>query len=159
MWKLPAPPIPGLSKPCYLNISSPFKLYDSLRIRAQGEFWAMSQLWSGSLHQQSALSIHSASSGFFLLLSTLPVFCLLIRTHHLCLIKQVREHKDSTLYPWGYVLALQGTEYSTKGQALSLPPESRTQVWHPMGTIPGKWLQGIHSSNPCFLQKYLNYKM
>lgn len=107
------------------------------------------RLWPGSLHQQGTLGVWASSSSQQH--CNRPGICLLIKEHHLCPIKQVRKHQDGTLHPFGSLQALKGKECSIKGQALSLPPEPRAQVWHPMETVPGESLQDTHPSNPYFL--------
>lgn len=157
---LVATPAPFLaSKPPAASAVSPLpSSCESLSQSPGRDFWAMPQPESGSVYQQEAMSTHSGSFGFFLLLpTTLPQAChlclLLVRTHHLCLPQQVRKSIETALR----ILVLicrpsQGKAHSTKYQVVSLPSEPKALLWDPMGTGPDKWLQDIHPSNLYFLQ-------
>lgn len=60
----PQSPIPGLSIPCYLSISSSFSCKIPSESKPRKRLWAMSQVWPGPLHQQGTLSMRSGFGSF-----------------------------------------------------------------------------------------------
>lgn len=152
-------PIPGLSTPTASAVSPLPSSCESLSQSPGRDFWAMPQPESGSVYQQEAMPTHSGSFGFFLLLpTTLPQAChlrlLLVRTHHQCLLQQVRKSIGTALR----ILVLncrpsKGKAHSTKYQVVSLPSEPKALLWDPLGTEPDKRSQDIHPSDIYCLQR------